>query len=391
MRTLLSIFLLIFSSFCGAQAKIASVKYIHDTITDVHGLAVPLEPGIIDSRVASAKYVLLQIDRANEILNETATNYASSDIALPNTIDSLKAAEYIRDLIKQTRGFGLLLENAGSFSFKITAKGTFTISWGDGSKEVMIKTDTLEDVYSHTYAAARNYRVTINGPATGYTTGYGWGNHAISFSDDCSKVRRIYGDLGEVFPILSNTVAGAPRFMKTFALCSNLSGPIPETLFAGLRGAPIEWMFAYIFYDTDFTGEIPENLFAGLQGPPAYAMMERVFQGNKNLTGQIPGNLFSGIQGSLKGWDFNGTFQNCPGLTGIGDGLFDGIETSDPLPTRAFTYAFADCPGLTGPSAKIGGQYLYDIWPDATEDNVIQIYKNTLNLSDYANIPALWK
>jgi hypothetical protein len=58
------------------------------------------------------------------------------------------------------------------------------------------------------------------------------------------------------------------------------------------------------------------------------------------------------------------------------------------LPYGTFVYV-GD--GLTGPSAKINGQYLYEIWPDATATQVRAMYCGATGLSDCADIPSNWK
>ncbi len=47
--------------------------------------------------------------------------------------------------------------------------------------------------------------------------------------------------------------------------------------------------------------------------------------------------------------------------------------------------------GLTGMSAQINGQYLYEIWPNATKSQVGSMYAGNDTLGDYDNIPNVWK
>ncbi len=74
---------------------------------------------------------------------------------------------------------------------------------------------------------------------------------------------------------------------------------------------------------------------------------------------------------------------------GIPENLFDGIHGD--LVDGMFLLAFAESGRLTGPSARINGKYLYEIWPDATCDQVGGMYHGLTGLDDWDNIPDLWK
>jgi len=164
----------------------------------------------------------------------------------------------------------------------------------------------------------------------------------------CDQLQTVEG------PLFSGTITpAASMFRSTFSGTQITS--IPENLFAGISGAPAEWMFAYTFMNTQITS-IPENLFAGISGAPAENM-------------------------------FNGTFNWNPGLKSIPDGLFAGI--SGPAADSMFYTTFASCSSLTGPSARINGQYLYEIWPDVSGD--MATYSGATKLSDYDQIPDNWK
>ena len=70
-------------------------------------------------------------------------------------------------------------------------------------------------------------------------------------------------------------------FYYTFYGCSGLSGSIPENLFAGVSGAPAEWMFESTFRGcSGLTGYIPPELFAGISTDrTASYQMSDVFSG----------------------------------------------------------------------------------------------------------------
>ena len=61
-------------------AALASVDYLHDTILEIKNVTVPQEP-LVNGTMVSMKYFMRQIDKANQILNGTATtNYESQQI-----------------------------------------------------------------------------------------------------------------------------------------------------------------------------------------------------------------------------------------------------------------------------------------------------------------------
>ena len=175
---------------------------------------------------------------------------------------------------------------------------------------------------------------------------------------------------------------GAPfMFSLTFSQCSQLQtaeGP----LFSGTI-TPAEYMFAGTFSNHGLTS-IPADLFAGVRGAPAENMFNDTFQ-NTNIT-SIPENLFAGISGAPAEGMFGMTFYNT-NITSIPENLFAGI--SGPAASGMFSSTFANCTSLTGPSARINGQYLYEIWPNSTRD--MRTYENATGLSDYAQIPDNWK
>ena len=193
-------------------------------------------------------------------------------------------------------------------------------------------------------------------------------------------------DITEIPDGLFAGIQGAPAvsmFAGTFQGCTQLQS-IPADLFAGIQGAPAESMFYYTFYNTAIT-EIPADLFAGIQGAPAQSMFSSTFQGCTQLQ-SIPADLFAGIQGAPAESMFGYTFRDCTQLQSIPADLFAGI--SGPAANHMFRYTFAYCTSLTGPSARINGQYLYEIWPNVSR---MYTYNGSTGLSDYAQIPSNWK
>ncbi|MBR3782158.1 MAG: hypothetical protein IKL14_02100, partial [Alphaproteobacteria bacterium] len=186
-------------------------------------------------------------------------------------------------------------------------------------------------------------------------------------------------------------ISGAPAsrmFSGTFGRCSGLTS-IPSDLFAGISGAPADYMFQSTFYGcSGLTGAIPDGLFAGISGAPASFMFNSTFYGCSDLTGAIPDGLFGNLTGAPASNMFYQTFYGCTGLTSIPGNLFGNI--SGTAQYRMFSETFYNCTSLTGPSARINGQYLYEIWPDATGYPVDDMYYNATGLDDYRCIPTTW-
>jgi hypothetical protein len=313
-----------------------------------------------------------------------------------------------------------------TFRFQISASGNYKIDWGDGTAvQEITKANTTMTTYSHTYpAASTNYTAKLSGLATGYYNHPSPSGATITFALATNSLVGIGGNLGHIFPIINNTITGSPRFFLTFSSCSKIAGPIPENLFAGLNGAPIQDMFDGTFSGctgltgtipaglfsgitgapasglftgtfsgcTGLTGSIPSSLFAGISGAPASQMYNNTFSGCTGLTGSIPAGLFGAISGTPASYMYNNTFSGCTGLTGsIPVGLFGNL--SGPAQNYMFYITFNGCTGLTGQSALMpdGVTHLYEQWPSATTTQVGYMYTNATGLADYATIPANWK
>ncbi len=180
----------------------------------------------------------------------------------------------------------------------------------------------------------------------------------------------------------------ANMYASTFSGCSGLTGSIPDGLFGDLSGKPASSMFHNTFLGcSGLTGSIPANLFGDLIDAPAYAMFHFTFSGCTGLTGEIPDGLFGSLSGDPASYMFAGTFLNCRGLTGgVPDNLFGNI--TDKCVDAKFYRTFEGCSGLNGESAKMNGEFLYDIWPHC---NMGSMYRGATGLIDYADIPSAWK
>lgn len=159
---------------------------------------------------------------------------------------------------------------------------------------------------------------------------------------------------------------------------------IPANLFAGITGLGGSMDFALTFCNCKSLQSVPAGLFAGIQDAPSVSAFYRTFIGCTELT-TIPDGLFAGISGAPTQSMFDGTFARCSKLQSIPENLFGDI--SGPAAQSMFIETFADCTSLTGPSARINGKYLYEIW----ETGGGLTYRNAVGLSDYSQIPDSWK
>ncbi|MBQ7055856.1 MAG: hypothetical protein IJN91_02905 [Alphaproteobacteria bacterium] len=345
--------------------------------------------------------------------------------------------------------------NTDMFAMQISAAGEFYIDWGDGKSEWVTKSDTTNMTFGHKYASKGVYNIRLGGQATAYNTStntaaisfYIGPSSGVPWKLIQTKIASIDGSLGAIFGTLADETQ--PRFYETFYGAHNMTGAIPENLFSGISGAPASYMFYSTFYDCNGLTSIPSDLFAGISGNPASYMFDSTFYGCSGLT-SIPSDLFAGISGNPADYMFHSTFYGCSGLTSIPSDLFAGISGApasnmfygtfydcsgltgaipDGLfgnlsgaPASSMFYStfsgcskltsipenlfgnisgtakgvmfyrtFYNCTSLTGPSARINGQYLYEIWPDATSSQVGSMYSGATGLSDYSNIPSNWK
>ncbi len=285
--------------------------------------------------------------------------------------------------------------DTSEFGFFISAAGTFTIDWGDGTVETFTKGvtgnaswDNYGTWYSHTYDTTQSYTIGISGDATAYHTD----EHTAairfyrSFGGFHAKIASISGSLGKIFGNLSDGTR--PRFYYTFSGCTSLTS-IPGGLFAGITSGAYE-MFAYTFEDctslTSIPGDlfagitsgadymfsstfrdctslksIPGDLFASIQGPVAEHMFSSTFNGCTSLK-SIPGDLFAGITSGAEGM-FGGTFYGCTSLTSIPGDLFAGITTGVDF---MFSMTFSYCTSLTSIPGELfagitsGADYMFD-------------------------------
>jgi hypothetical protein len=277
------------------------------------------------------------------------------------------------------------------FSFKISASGEFNVDWGDETAvQTITKSNTSNTTYSHTYTSAGNYVVTLTGLATGYDAGLDLA--AVSFdvsTNNKTKMTKIEGDLGSIFPILNTTDAGKPKFLKTFLSCTGLTS-IPENLFAGLKGEPGERMFYNTFEKCGNITSIPQNLFAGIKGAPSKGMFMNTFAGCNNITGAVPHGFFGSISGAPAEFMFSGALSGT-GLTDISGG-FENCEFTPGSANKSLFNAYYLPDSMTATTqarnsaspADKNGVKLYD-WDNQPAG--LGTFHNNTSLSDFASIP----
>lgn len=238
------------------------------------------------------------------------------------------------------------------FWFTMSPKGSFAVDWGDGTINNIDRDNTTVTDYPHTYTAGGVKTIKICGKATEYNTAVADNVvAAISFYKNDSTysskwIASISGALGSVFPTISNTPAGQPRFRSTFQLATNLT-TIPANLFNGVSGSA-DGMFRSTFDKSGLTA-IPYGLFANATGG-AQNMFRSTFYECKGIT-SLPDDLFAGITVAANN-EFMYTLFGTTGLTGkyIPPSAFTGlINANPPHPTTGnmWTRTF-DCSDGTG-------------------------------------------
>ena len=207
-------------------------------------------------------------------------------------------------------------------------------------------------------------------------------------------------DFGDMFKNVSNLksvggnwFAGLKTIENDFAFAGMFDGhkhleSIGDGWFKNLETVNGEDVFYEMFANTASLKTIPP-------------IFKNIKSGNERLFGaafsgcgltSIPEDMFAGLTHVKRG-TFTSTFYNCSALKSIPEHLFDNLDIKSDSAHLGFEGTFSNCTSLTGPSAKINGRYLYEIWPDARTSNGYGLgtYENDTGLSDYDDIPDNWK
>lgn len=327
-RKILTALFGVFIVGAASAGPVVNVEYIHQKIAQVWGIDIPYNPDIENVKnAANMKYLLTAVDAANRQLNKVRTSDYSSGEFATVVAVDTVAADMAVNDLVRPIQYHFTATTTETSEFSFKISAAGTF-YIDWGDGTIEKIVRASAGTEDLYSHTYDVADVYNVGIGGRATGYN-GNAAISFAKN-TNLAGISGSLGRVFRTTEKNAQ--PVFSELFSGCTNMVGEIPENLFAGISGAPA----SYMFYQT----------FASCTG----------------LSGQIPENLFA------------------------------GITTTEPAAEGMFNRTFAYLNKLTGPSARINGEYLYDIWPDAVTGTSTQYtYFNCTGLSDYEQIPALWK
>jgi hypothetical protein len=264
-----------------------------------------------------------------------------------------------------------------------------TIDWGDGS-EMEIFTNNL--IY-HYYDDIGVYDVKIIGTvqrmytkSTSYepmplTRIKSWGKLDGLISMDTAFSN--YSLLEEISEDKYGCLRNVTDFHYCFSNCSKLT-EIPENLFSNSFNVT---SFSNCFKDCTSLTSIPENLFANC---PNVTNFENCFYRCAGLT-SIPENLFINCPNVT---NFMSCFDSCYNLTSIPEKLFSNCFKIDNLMN-----CFDSCVNLTGETPKdtLEDGAKIELWERQGREgypvsvNGNKCFYNCRNLSNYDEIPTIWK
>lgn len=103
-----------------------------------------------------------------------------------------------------------------TFSFYLSAKGTFYVDWGDGNSQLIDRSNkTGPTQYSHSYANAGSEKIQFGGFATGYNS-----SSAVAamrfYGGTPELVASVSGSLSALFPYMGTGNSLSPKFKSTF-------------------------------------------------------------------------------------------------------------------------------------------------------------------------------
>lgn len=419
-RRFMSIFSILFCTTYANAGQIANVEYVHRTILHRWGVDIAYNEKLNSTnQVANMKYLMTAIDIANRILNgDDTTNYADGDFATQRAVDSVAVDTAIDTLIDIQQPFEITVaktscwQTSQPISYRpeykiplpfevkiiISAEGNFTIHWGDGTIEEFVHTDTEPQEHKHTLAASEA-TIKLYGRATNYNHDETTPTIQFAYSNSASNhvaTLKTRGSLGAIFPTLPNGTQ--PRFVNTFSNWSIMD--VSPHLFSGVYGQPVSHMFDGTFshgWNCNMTtsAQIQNKMFVTIRGQTAPYIFAHTFEQSGFLP-FIPDNLFSGISGvpaeSMFDRTFMSAFITTQGTVIIPENLFGDI--SGPIAPNAFHGTFgALYSNSTTYSARINGEFLYNIWPDAPAEYFRSIYFPYIagGYADNADIPSTWK
>ena len=301
------------------------------------------------------------------------------------------------------------------------------VDWGDGTAPT---THTTGDLI-HTYTTAGLCQISITGQYNGFNLGANFATNTRLISVDnwgdvgFVSMNYAFSDCGNLASLPQGAITGAENvtgFTGCFSWCTSLTSA-PQGLFDNVPNATD---FSICFNSCWSLVAIPSGIFDNV---PNVATFENCFNACRSLT-SVPEGLFDNVPNAT---DFRGCFGNCESIASVPEGLFDNVPnatsfrdcfsnctslTSVPeglflncpnvtffygcfykctfnLPTTMFNYtALANkqpnmYQAFGGNTSKTGTAY--PLWNYITITSRNYCYQNQTSLTNYADIPTLWK
>ena len=225
--------------------------------------------------------------------------------------------------------------------------GTYncTVDWGDGTAPTTHTTGALV----HTYTTAGLHQISITGQYNGLYISYGTDRNKLISVDDWGTV-------------------GFTSMNSAFTGCNNLAS-LPQ---GAITGAGNVTGFTGCFYECKSLTSIPQGLFDKV---PNATKFDRCFHDCQSLT-SVPQGLFDKVPNAT---DFFSCFYYC--TFRLPTTMFNYAALADKQPDM--TYAFYGSPSKTG--------IAYPLWDYITITSSNGCYGGQTALTNYADIPTLWK
>jgi hypothetical protein len=257
---------------------------------------------------------------------------------------------------------------------------SLTINWGDGNVSPLITSSSSVDRI-HTYASAGTYIVSISGFMPGFQVNNSsairslitelvqWGIVGIRTFNfyGCGNLTAIPGS-GTLSGVGGYTgLAEVVSFNSAFQ-ATKLSS-IPSDLF---DYSPNATTFSNTFASILTLTSVPSGLFDNVPNATTFASC---FFACTALT-SVPSDLFDQ---NINVTNFSGTFRNCLALTNV---LQFTYNTNVTIYNNIYNMS-STSNALTGTAPELWNRTPTPAGTDA--------FRNCINLSNYASIPAIWK
>ena len=218
-------------------------------------------------------------------------------------------------------------------------------------------------LFKETFAGCSNLATIPNNLFSGMSGALGTGTFDGTFMEDqcdgngenCQNscgLRMNMSDLGSNFFGMGNGghVSGTPKpymFRNTFKGCEGLTGEIPDYLFFGISGNPIDTYNSGQYTADCLSWEDYVNNVSGHALCFNESMFEGTFQ-RTGITGTVKALNFYNLYGTPTKSMFKNTFKDCTGLTYVSNSLFDSFNlVQDWSSGSAFEGTFDGCSNLS--------------------------------------------